>query len=78
MNPVMTPRQGRKGEARSVAADAPPGLNTTLDNVMATLQTVVEPGQDDLDRTGDRAGSPQGRASSSTAAPLLIALVRIE
>jgi hypothetical protein len=60
MNPVMTPRQGRKGEARPVAADAPPGLNTTLYNVMATLQTVVEPGEDNLDRTGDRAGSPPG------------------
>jgi hypothetical protein len=48
MNPVMTPRQGRKGEASRVAAEAPLGLNTTLYDVMTALQSGVEPAEDDL------------------------------
>jgi hypothetical protein len=35
MTPVMTPRQGRTGEASCVAAKAPTGLKTTLSDVIA-------------------------------------------
>jgi hypothetical protein len=48
MNPVMTLRQGRKGEASQVAAKAPLGLNTRLYDVMTALQSGVEPAEDDL------------------------------
>ena len=48
MNPVMTPRQGRKGEASQVAAKAPTWLKTTLYDNIAALQSGVEPAEDDL------------------------------
>jgi hypothetical protein len=48
MNPVMTPRQGRKGEASQVAAKAPTWLKTTLYDKIAALQSGVEPAEDDL------------------------------
>ena len=48
MNPVMTPRQGRRGEASQVAANAPTCLQTTLYDTIAALQGAVEPAEDDL------------------------------
>jgi hypothetical protein len=48
MNPVMIPRLGRKGVARLVAAKAPTRLTTTLYDVMAALQSVMEPDEDNL------------------------------
>jgi hypothetical protein len=48
MNPVMTPRQGRKGEASQVAAKAPTCLKTTLYDKIAALQSGVEPAEDAL------------------------------
>jgi hypothetical protein len=47
MTPVVTPRQGRTGEASRVAAKAPAGLKTTLSDVIAALQRGVEPAEDD-------------------------------
>ena len=47
MHPVMTPRQGRKGEASQVAAKAPTCLKTTLYDMIAALQSGVEPAEDD-------------------------------
>jgi hypothetical protein len=47
MNPVMTPRQGRKGEASPVAAKAPTCLKTTPYRV-AALRSGVAPAEDDL------------------------------
>jgi hypothetical protein len=47
MTPVMTPRQGRKGEARQLAAKAPTGLKTTRYDTIAALQRSVEPAEDD-------------------------------
>jgi hypothetical protein len=47
MTPVMTPRQGRTGEASRMAAKAPAGLKTTLYDVIAALQSGVEPAEDD-------------------------------
>jgi hypothetical protein len=49
MNPVMTPRQGRKGEASQVAAKAPICLKTTLYDKIAALQSGVAPAEDDSD-----------------------------
>jgi hypothetical protein len=48
MNPVMTPRRGRKGEAGQVPAKAPTCLKPTLDNMIAALQRGVEAAEDDL------------------------------
>src|SRR5882724_1432972 len=48
MNPVVTPYQVQTVEAALTAAEAPPRLRTTLYDVMAALQTVVEPDEDDL------------------------------
>ena len=48
MNPVMTPRQGRKGEASPVAAKAPTCLNTTPYDTIAALQSGTAPAEDDL------------------------------
>lgn len=48
MNSVVTPFWGETVEMGALAAEAPPRLPTTLYDVMATLQTVVEPGEDDL------------------------------
>jgi hypothetical protein len=48
MNPVMTSRRGLTREVRLAATAAPTRLTTTLYDVMTTLQTVVEPDEDDL------------------------------
>jgi hypothetical protein len=48
MNPVVTPYRGQVVQAALTAAEAPPGLRTTLYDVMAALQTVREPEEDDL------------------------------
>jgi hypothetical protein len=48
MNPVVTPRQGQRVEAGLTAAEAPTCLTTTLYDVIAALQTVVKPDEDDL------------------------------
>jgi hypothetical protein len=48
MNPVMTPRQGRKGEASQVAAKSLTRLKTTLYDTIAALQGGVAPAEDDL------------------------------
>lgn len=45
---MKTPRRGRKGEVTQGAAKAPRHLATTLYDVMAALQSVVEPDEDDL------------------------------
>jgi hypothetical protein len=44
----MIAHQGQTREARPAATAAPTRLTTTLYDVMATLQTVVEPDEDDL------------------------------
>ena len=48
MNPVIASRQGLTAAAEVTAAEAPAGQTTTLYDVMAALQTVVEPEEDDL------------------------------
>ena len=48
MDPVMTPRRGQTRAAELAATAAPARLTTTLYDVMATLQTVVESDEDDL------------------------------
>jgi hypothetical protein len=48
MNPAMTPHQGGKDKASQRSAAAPIGLKTTLYDVMAALQSAVEPDADDL------------------------------
>jgi hypothetical protein len=50
MNPVMSPRQGRKGEASRVAAKAQTCVKTTLNDKIAALQSGIEPApaEDDL------------------------------
>jgi hypothetical protein len=48
MNPVMTPRQGRRGEASQVAANAPTCLKTTLYDTIAALHGGAAPAEDDL------------------------------
>jgi hypothetical protein len=48
MNPVMTPRQGRKAGASPVAAKAPTCRKTTLYDIIAALQGGVAPAEDDL------------------------------
>lgn len=48
MSPVVTPYQVQTVGAALTAAEAPPRLGTTLYDVMAALQTVVEPDEDDL------------------------------
>jgi hypothetical protein len=48
MNPVVTPYRVQTIEAGLTAAIAPPRLRTTLYDVMAALQTVVETDEDDL------------------------------
>ena len=47
MNPVMTPRQGRRGEASRVAAKAPTCLKTTRYEI-AALHRGAEPAEEDL------------------------------
>lgn len=47
MNPVMTPRQGRRGEASRVAAKAPTCLKTTRYDTIAARQGGVAPAEDD-------------------------------
>lgn len=47
INPT-TPRQGRQGKARQAPATAPASLQTTLYDVIAVLQSDVEPNADDL------------------------------
>jgi hypothetical protein len=48
MNPVVTAYQVQTVEAGLTAAKALLRLRTTLYDVMAALQTVVEPDEDDL------------------------------
>jgi hypothetical protein len=48
MNPVMTPRQGRRGEASRVAANAPTCLTTTPYDTIAALHGGAAPAEDDL------------------------------
>jgi hypothetical protein len=48
VNPAMTLHQGRKDSARQMAAAAPIGPKTTLYDVMAVLQSGVEPDEVDL------------------------------
>jgi len=48
MTQVMTPHQGQMGEADLTTVDAPSCLRTTLYDIMAALQTIVEPDADDL------------------------------
>jgi hypothetical protein len=48
MNPVVTSYQVQTVEATLTAAEAPPRPRTTLYDVMAVLQTVVESDEDDL------------------------------
>jgi hypothetical protein len=48
MNPVVTPYQVQTVEAGLTAAKAPPCQRTMLYDVMAALQTVVEPDEDIL------------------------------
>jgi hypothetical protein len=48
MNPVIAPHQGRTQEMAQPDATVPARLTTTLYDVMATLQTVVEPDEDKL------------------------------
>jgi len=48
MNAVVTPRQGQTVGAGLTAAEAPTCLTTTLYDLIAALQTVVKPDEDDL------------------------------
>jgi hypothetical protein len=48
MNPVVKSCNARMVEADPRAAEAPARLTTTLYDVMAALQTVVESDEDDL------------------------------
>jgi hypothetical protein len=48
MNPVVTPYRVQTIDAGLTAAKALPRLRTTLYDVMAALQTVVETDEDDL------------------------------
>jgi len=48
MQPEMTPPQEQQGEAKQVVTKAPSCHKTTLYDVMAALQSVVEPDEDDL------------------------------
>jgi hypothetical protein len=48
MNAVEAPCQGQTAEGRLTAAETSAWLTTTLYDVLATLQTVVEPDEDDL------------------------------
>jgi len=48
MNAVAIPHQGQTVEGGPMAADTSARLTTTLYEVIATLQTVVEPDEDNL------------------------------
>jgi hypothetical protein len=48
VTPVFTPRQRQTVEVGLTAAEAPTCLTTTLYDVIAALQTVVKPDEDDL------------------------------
>jgi hypothetical protein len=48
MNAVVTPQQGQIVEAGQTAAEAPARLTTTLYDVIAALQSVVEPDEDGI------------------------------
>jgi hypothetical protein len=48
MNPVGTPHQGQIADAEQVVADTPACLTTTLYDVIAALQGVVEADEDRL------------------------------
>jgi hypothetical protein len=48
MNAVVTPQQGQGVEAGQMTAEAPARLTTTLYDVIAALQSVVEPDEDGL------------------------------
>jgi hypothetical protein len=48
MNPAVTPRQGLTVEAGLTEAEVATCLTTTLYDVVAALQTVVKPDEDDL------------------------------
>jgi hypothetical protein len=48
MNAVVTPQQGQVLEAGQMTAETPARLTTTLYDVMATLQSIVEPDEDGL------------------------------
>jgi hypothetical protein len=48
MNPMTTLRQGQQGKARRAPAAATASLQTTLYDVMAALQSAVEPNTDDF------------------------------
>ena len=48
MNAVATPQQGQIIEAGQMTAEAPVCLTTTLYDVIAALQSVVEPDEDGL------------------------------
>jgi hypothetical protein len=58
MNPVLTPRQRQKREARLVAAKAPMCLKNTLYDVTVAVQSVVEPDEDDLSLIVNRCNPP--------------------
>jgi hypothetical protein len=49
MSPAVTPGQEQAVAAGPVTAEAMTRLISTLNDVMVTLQTVVEPGEDDLE-----------------------------
>jgi hypothetical protein len=48
MNPVMTPRQGRKGGASQMTAKAQTCRKTTLYDKIAALRSDVEPAEEHL------------------------------
>jgi hypothetical protein len=48
MNAVVTPQRGQRVEAGQMTAEAPARLTTTLYDVIAALQSVVEPDEDGL------------------------------
>ncbi len=48
MNAVVTPQQGQVLEAGQMTAETPARLATTLYDVMAALQSIVEPDEDGL------------------------------
>ncbi len=48
MNAVATPHRGQTVEEELTAAETSARLTTSLYDVIATLQTVVEPDEDDL------------------------------
>ena len=48
MNAVVAPQQGQIVEAGQMTTEAPARLTTTLYDVIAALQSVVEPDEDGL------------------------------